>query len=417
MIKRIFALVAFIMLVCPSIAADLCTTNFYVDVPIHVIDQNRIDAQGVNVTITYQKRSNQFIPGPEYVTTDPKTTDEIGVAQFKLLNTVPDAQYLDCKLKINLLLMNYSKVATVSLKNFFDAYVINISAKRINVNLKDSSGSPISARLILYPDNEYDINGSINILLPYGHTPGFIIFRGHKQPITLNINSSTPDSLDVIFKTYELNVTVMDDLGNSIPFSVQAGSEASVSGMGSMVIKLVDIPSTIKVSAAGRDDYKEVRPDVEHNATFYFDLHAPSISNVKVSPQKDGKLELSYSVADTGSKASGLSGTGVYINGVYYPAALSLGIAKVSVVQKGSFVFSITALDNKGNKADVSGEYVEGSIPAANVTGNGPSSNAVSAGGSDNTVFIILGVVVVIIIAFLFLKGGNSSGSSDDVSI
>lgn len=412
MIKKIFALAAFLMLISQSIAANMCTTNFYLDVPIHVIDQKYMDAPGVNVTITYQKRSNHFTPGPEYATTDPEATNGSGMAQFKLLNTVPNSAYLDCKLKINLSLMNYSKVATVDLKNFFDGYVVNISAKRVTLNLKDSSGAPISAKLVLYPDNEYNVSGSVYLLLPYGPTPGFIIFNGHRQSTVLNVNSSTPDSLDVIFKTYEFNVTVLDDLGNAIPFSVQAGSEAPVSGTGSTAVKLVDTPSTIKVSAAGREAYRQVRPDIERNATFYFDLHAPAISNVKISPDSSGKLELTYSVVDAGTKASGISDTGVYINDVYYPATFSFGIAKVSIIQKGSFAFNVTAADNEGNKAEVSGEYVEGGIPA-NGTGNESGTNAVSAGGTDNTVFIILGVAVVIILAFMFLRGGDSSGSSE----
>jgi hypothetical protein len=413
MIKRIFALAAFLVLISPSIAADMCTTNFYLDVPIHVTDQKYMDAPGVNVTITYQKRSNFFTPGPEYATTDPEATNGSGMAQFRLLNTVPNSQYLDCKLRISLSLMNYSKVATVDLKNFFKGYVVNISAKRVTVNLKDSSGLPISAELVLYPDNKYNVTGSTYILLPYGPTPGFIIFKGHRQSTVLNVNSSTPDSLDVIFKTYEFNVTVLDDFGNGIPFSVQAGSEAPASGTGSTAIKLVDAPSTIKASAAGREAYRQVRPDVEHNATFYFDLHAPAISNVKISPDSNGKLELTYSVVDAGTKASGISDTGVYINGVYYPATFSFGIAKVAIAQKGSFAFNVTATDNEGNEAEVSGEYVEGGIPAANGTGNESGSNAVSAGGTDNTVFIILGVAVAIILAFMFLKGGDSSGSSE----
>ena len=412
MIKKILALAAFLMLAYVSVAADECKTNFYLDVPIHVVDQKHMDAQGVNVTLTYQKRSSHFAPGPEYATTDPAATNVSGMSQFTLLNTVPNSQYLDCKLKINLSLMNYSKAVTVDLKNFFNGYTVNISAKRVTLNLKDSSGHPISARLVLYPDNNYEVNGSIELLLPYGPTPGILVFNGHRQPTVLNVNTSTPDMLDVVFKTYELNVSVFDDYGNAMPFSVQAGDKAPASGMGSMMVQLVDVPSTIKVSAAGRELYRQVRPDVERNATFYFDLHAPTISNIKISADKDGKLELSYSVADAGSKASGISDSGVYINDVYYPASVSLGIAKVAIAQKGSFAFNVTASDNEGNKAEVSGEYVEGSVQTANGTGNESGSNVVSAGGGDNTVFIILGFVVVVILAFMFIKGRDSSDSS-----
>jgi hypothetical protein len=414
MIKKIFAIAALLMLAGLSIAADECSTNFYLDVPIHITDQNHMDAQGVSVAITYQKRSSHYSQGPEYATTDPETTNISGMAQFKLLNTVPNKQYLDCKLKVNVSLMNYSKVASVDLKNFFNGYAINISAKKVMLNLKDGSGLPISARLVLYPDNEYDVNGSIYILLPYGPTPGFILFNGHRQSTVLNVNSTTPDSLDVIFKTYELNVTVMDDRGSGIPFSVQAGNGAPVSGTFTTAIKLVDVPSTIKVSAAGKELYRQVSPDAEHNATFYFDLHAPSLSNVKISPQKDGKLEISYSVADNGSRASGLSDTGIFINDVYYQAAVSLGTAKAYISQKGNFVFNITAIDNEGNRAVVSGEYVEGGVPISNITGNESGGNAVSTGGGDNTLLVIVGIVVVIILAFLFMRGG---GESPDPSV
>jgi hypothetical protein len=420
MIKGIFAIAALFMLLAPSFAAveDLCAVNFYLDVPIHVIDANHMDARGVNVTITYQKRSNRFTPGPEYVTTDPQITNETGEAHFLILNTVPNSQYLDCKLKINTSLMNYSKVTTVDLKHFFKEYTVNISAGKFWITLKDSTGQPISARLMLYPDISYDINGSMELLLPYKPTPSILIYKNHRQSVVLNANNGTPYYLDVVFRTYDLNVTVYDDLGNPLQFSVQSGNDTPVSGTGMATIRLVDSPTTIKVSAAGKDVYKEVSPALIGTEAFYVDLHAPTISNVRISPGSEGRLDVSYSVSDPGKKASGLLDTGIYINDVYYPASVTGGFARVSVTPKGDFDFNITATDNDGNTAVVSGKYSSGSIPlnGTNVTGNqsGGGSN-VSAGNDNTLVFVALGIIVVIILAYMFTHG--SGGESSDVSI
>jgi hypothetical protein len=413
MIKGIFAFAAFLAIMACPLAIDICTVNYYLDIPVHVIDNNYMDAKDVNVTVTYQKSSTFFTPGPEHATTEPKTTNGTGMAQFKLLNTVPNARYLDCNLKINVSLMNYSKTTTVTLKDFFKEFKVNISAKRAWITLKDSANFLIHANLTLYPGITYDINGSMELLLPFGATPGFIDYNGHRQAVVINVNNGTPYYIDVVFKTYTLEVRVYDDNGDPLRFAVQAGSEAPVNGTGSTTINLVDSPFTIKVSALGREEVRDVNPDSRDTEVFYFDTHSPAISNIRISPS-DGKVGISYLVSDPGKKASGVVDTGIYINDIYYPASVVAGNAKVYISLKEDFDFNITAIDNDGNRATVSGKYISGSVSPSNNTGNGTGTTNVSAGENDNLMFIALGIVVVIILAYMFTHG---SGESSDVSV
>jgi hypothetical protein len=414
MVKGIFAFAAFLALLACPLAIDICTVNYYLDVPVHVIDSNYMDAGGVNVTVTYQKSSTHFTPGPEHVTTEPKMTNDSGMAVFKIKNDVPNARYLDCNIKVNASLMNYSKVTTVTLKDFFKEFKVNISAKRAWITMKDSANYPIRANLTLYPGIIYDINGSMELLLPFGATPGFIDYMGHRQAVVINVNNGTPYYIDVVFKTYVLEVRVFDDAESPLRFSVQAGSEAPVNGTGSTTIQLVDSPSTIKVSALGLDETRIVNPESRDVEVFYIDVHSPSISNIRISPS-DGKTLISYSVSDPGKKASGVMETGIYINDVYYAASVVSGVAKATVAPTGDFGFNITATDNDGNRATVSGSYVSGSTSTNNTNGTGDGTT-VSAGGEDNSwMFIALGILVVIILIYMFTHG--SGGDSSDASI
>jgi len=379
-----------------------CKAGFYLDVPIQVIDNNSINAPGVNVSLTYQKRDEYFFPGqPEYVTTDAVLTDSNGMATFKIKNDVPNSNYLDCKLVFHVNYLNFTKNYTFNLGTFYGKYIINIPGKRVLVSMVDSSGSPISGTLTLYPSMEFQLNNTLSIFLPYGSTPGYMIFNGHRQGLSLNVDSSTPNFINAVFRSYDVNVSVLDDLGKPINFIVQVGTNDPINATDAVRLRLIDNPASIKITSSGRETFRQINPEKETNITIFYDIHAPEISSVNIVPEQDGKVSVTYTVSDNGIRPSGIRETGIYVDNVYYSSSLKYSSAKATVSKAGSFSFQIVATDNDGNKAEVSADYVSGKPPVIteNTSGNDTDANPPATQKGDD--WTMLGLIVVIVLVLL----------------
>ena len=393
-----------------------CKAGFYLDVPIQVIDSDHINMPGVNVSMTYQKNSNYYSPGQEeLVTTDSILTDSNGMATFKIKNDVPSSRYLSCKLAVHVSYFNSTKNYTFDLGTFYGKYIINMTAKNVIISMVDSSGKPISGSLVLYPSAEFQMNNSISLIVPFGSTPGYLIFNGHRQGISINVDNSTPNSVNAVFRTYDVNVSVFDDSGKPIPFTVQLGAEEPINSTDTVKLRTIDNPSSLKINAYGRETLKQINPEKENNISIFYDIHSPQIGNINVIPDKEGSVSIAYSVSDNGAKASGIRETGVYVDQVYYSAALKYSSAKVSISKTGSFSFTVTATDNDGNSADVSADYVSGKAPV--ITANNSSSPlsnntvvtppATQKGDDNGTLILIIIVVLVLVVGVYFYIKSN----------
>jgi len=405
--KIVFMLACIVVLQTMAFAWSECKTQFYLDVPIQVIDNGSINAPGVNVSMTYQKRANFFTPGPEYVTTDPVLTDSNGMAVFKIKNDVPNSKYLDCNLIVHVSYLNFTKNYTFNLGTFYGKYIINLPAKRVIVNMLDSSGRPISGKMVLYPSTEFLLNNSASVLLPFGSTPGYIVFEGHRQGITLNTDASTPNYANAVFRTYDVEVSVSDDTGSPMAFSIQVGEGEPVNAVQTVTVRVVDNPASIKVSARGRETYRQINPEKDSNISIYYDIHAPEISNINIVPEESGQASILYTVSDKGEFSSGIRETGVYVDDVYYSASLKYSSAKAAVLKSGIFSFRVVATDNDGNKAEVSADYVAGEKPApanGNATASEDSAPAAQDGEWNNLIIIIAVVAILLMAVFLYIK-------------
>ncbi len=400
-----------------SFAENDCYPQFKTPLTVHVVDSRGYAIPNVAVWIYYQKSSTyrKYVNGryeAVYTLSGPRYTDKGGMADFFLYNNEPNADKLDCNVRVIVNFFGENYTATLSLENKPTPFEVKIEdATTIPVQVYEE-GKPVSSFSIIFDtanggSQSYSFNGSLAYLtVPFGKLSGYLYlpYRGIKRIFYEDITKNY-SGLRIDFTREPLQISISDDIGKGIPFTADMDGKLYSSNGEPLTVMLYSKDYPLTVHAANSTIHATVNPAMRV-FTYVVDTHAPFVSNVLVNysaeeTEKSGTLSfvLSFIARDVGREASGISSIDVRYRlgnskASDYPLSSSVKfdgekyVARLYDAKKDNIYFMINVSDVWGNYRLVYGKILlkaeteesgQNTSPPSTGTNTNISSNASNA--------------------------------------
>jgi hypothetical protein len=245
-----------------------------------------------------------------------------------------------------------------------------------------------------------------------------------------NLNITDDASVEVVLRSHNVTLEVMDDFGSPLPvsllifnstFRLENGTFGPVKTFGA------EIP--YRTEYGGIVQEGTIVPSETPNARIIYDIHAPLFGTIR--PEMNaGRYRLVISASDPGSAPSGVNFQSMKVTYRVEPAepatpwntAVTFTSGRDTVTAEfpefppHSIVsFRVGMSDNAGNKASIEGKFSTLAAPPSNNTQN--QTNTQPNAGQEQGIplsYIFIGVIVVLLIVYAVFRiksqGGESSG-------
>ena len=390
-------------------AQGVCEPEFVDDLDIRALDANIQPLEGAIVYATYQLRHL------DEGATQNTTTDEDGYVRFRLINTEPQPDRVDCTIKVygTYGKQTVSKSTEVGKHQRID---LKFDVYSLLITVVDQEGKKIKdAEIVIDGINKNtDNGGSALFKLVSGEKTLFITFGGAESQRKISLTENTNVEIEV--GLYPITIYVTDDKGEPLRADVEIfGKTYETNNEG--YVRLDDLLSaqqTINVVYGDKSKEIEVDLSLQEEYNVFFDLTSPEVSVDREIGERVVKFIIT--VEDPGEHASGVVAKDIMFS--YNVDGGSWKVASITPVRSevfqaevpkepGSIIsFKVEVADEEGNKQITEGRTtVPGEIQKPPEENNTQQNQSNNGGGeeppaSDGLPLAVAGLVVAIIVIY-----------------
>jgi len=358
-----------LLVLLPAISAEDCVG--YTDRFTVIVTDHELRAiEGAAVQVTFD-RGASF--GEQYFTTEPKYTGADGKAAYNIYNQGTDTRDIDCDIVIAASISGVDNETTVLANKHSDNILITLDISPITITVQDQHGNVLEGAKVSIDNltKETGSSGKVRFYLPVGEHEYLASYESGKQTGTIPVSESAA-STNIVIKHHPIEISVIDDYGNSLESSIFIFNQTFELPYGLFEVeKAYGDEIEYITSYGGLEKPEVIYPGVEGTVRVVYDLNPPIFGEIESTADAE-VTRLVIPVSDEGQYASGVDYSSIMVSyrlepaeattpwnsAVTFVSALNTFMADFPELPKNSIVqFRIEVKDNEGNKATIDGRF------------------------------------------------------------